>query len=132
MILMGTGFDVKSELAGATGRLDLHVELPDRIHLIIELKHRRGLAEPSPKAKNHALAAALTAKLHPDDLYRILAPTARRKMKTAAILSTTFDFNFFFNSLLGGCTFLTWQPQLFWRSIGMRRNVYQSRLLSNS
>ena len=85
-ILVSMGFDPQTEKPGAVGRLDLHVELPDRVHLIIELKYRRDLAEPTPKAKNHALAVEMTSTLPPDEIYELLAPTARRMMKMATIL----------------------------------------------
>jgi hypothetical protein len=55
LLLMAMGFNIQSELPGAQSRLDLCLELPDGVYVIIELKY----CQPQIKLKTAETEAAL-------------------------------------------------------------------------
>ncbi|MDR2142068.1 MAG: hypothetical protein LBR11_09820 [Deltaproteobacteria bacterium] len=65
--LLGMGLKVQREVSGAIGRLDLSVELPGQVFLIIELKYR---SKPDQKKteKRNAYLASLAYKLLPAEM----------------------------------------------------------------
>ena len=94
LILSALDFKVQSELAGAVGRLDLTVELPGRVHLIIEMKYCPGGGELSKEEEAQALAAAMIATLNEDVVYGILAGASIDELdpvEALEIISTTSD-----------------------------------------
>jgi hypothetical protein len=70
-----------AKTVGAIGRLELHVELPDRVRVAIEMKYRSNEAELTPKEENRALAALMVSSLDEDARHRILAGLAKKMMK---------------------------------------------------
>jgi phosphoglycolate phosphatase-like HAD superfamily hydrolase len=85
LILTVMGFDAKSEEPGAAGRLDLHVELPDRVHVIIELKYRQARDELSPEEENEVLASLMLSTLEKEVLDQVLADAAKKRMGRAEV-----------------------------------------------
>ncbi|MDR2140377.1 MAG: hypothetical protein LBR11_01040, partial [Deltaproteobacteria bacterium] len=89
--LLGMGFKVQSDLSGTIGRLDLSVELPDQVFLIIELKY---LSKPKKTrtAKENAVLASLAYGLLPkDDILESLANLASIKLKVKEKIKILFD-----------------------------------------
>jgi hypothetical protein len=76
---MGMGFKVHTELAGAVGRLDLCVELEDRIFLIIELKYLAPQMKFTKNELNAKLANIALAFLPKKLTNECLAPLALSK-----------------------------------------------------
>ncbi|MDR2140543.1 MAG: hypothetical protein LBR11_01895, partial [Deltaproteobacteria bacterium] len=74
-------FKVQSELPGSKGRLDLSLELPGQVVLVMELKYR-----PNPKKiltpkENESLASLAYGLLPKDDIIESLATLASQKLK---------------------------------------------------
>jgi hypothetical protein len=63
LILKAMGFKVRSELSGATIRIDCLVELPDSVYVIIELKLNQNPKTLSQTARNSVLAALVQRKV---------------------------------------------------------------------
>jgi hypothetical protein len=82
-ILMGMDFKVWSELPGAKGRLDLGVELPEGIFVVIELRYRRNSKNLSQLEENTTLASLALKRLKTEEVDEILADIAMK----------TFDIN---------------------------------------
>jgi hypothetical protein len=94
MILMAMGFKVRSERLGFKGRLDLLVELPNKVHAIIELKYcpsakkkltkdeednllaNWAISDLAPELVDRALSKAMREKLPFEDIDRILSDAA--------------------------------------------------------
>ncbi|MDR1164779.1 MAG: AAA family ATPase [Deltaproteobacteria bacterium] len=88
LILMAMGFNIDSELLGAKIRLDLRVELPERVYVIIELKYRHGEIKISPAKKKEALIDAAMTKIPKESLNKVLAKLAFKKLE----ISKFYDF----------------------------------------
>ncbi|MDR2141017.1 MAG: hypothetical protein LBR11_04385, partial [Deltaproteobacteria bacterium] len=74
-------FKVQSELPGSKGRLDLSVELPGQVVLIIELKYRPNPNKSLTPAENESLASLAHGLLPTDDIIDSLANLASQKLK---------------------------------------------------
>ncbi|MDR2140846.1 MAG: AAA family ATPase [Deltaproteobacteria bacterium] len=82
-ILMGMNFTVFSEVPSSKGRLDLSVELPGQVYLIIELKYRSKLDQDRILKVNKILATVA----------RNCLPKATRYKSLSKLASATFDTN---------------------------------------
>jgi uncharacterized membrane-anchored protein YjiN (DUF445 family) len=63
LILSSMGFNVLTEMPGAEGRLDLCIQLPDKVYLIIELKYCPDETKLTKDERNQALARAAETQL---------------------------------------------------------------------
>ncbi|MDR2142402.1 MAG: hypothetical protein LBR11_11575, partial [Deltaproteobacteria bacterium] len=75
-------FRVKSELPGSKGRLDLSVELPGQVVLVIELKYRPNPKKTLTPKENESLASLAYGLLPKDDIFESLANLASKKLKS--------------------------------------------------
>ncbi|MDR1111545.1 MAG: AAA family ATPase [Deltaproteobacteria bacterium] len=78
LILLALGFDVRSELAESDNRLDLLVELPNRVNVILELKYCPEINKLTEDEKNAALAKVAIKRI----------PKFERNIKVAAAVET--------------------------------------------
>jgi hypothetical protein len=100
MLLSVMGFEVLSEIPGATSRLDLCLKLSDQVYLIIELKYCPTKGKLTKKEKNRALATMamlalpkkeqdkcladlVIAKVGNDIIHQIQSPDHGREMTMA-------------------------------------------------
>jgi hypothetical protein len=84
LILWGMGLEARSELSGPMGRLDLAVNLGNRVYGVIELKYRPN-KKLKPKEEDKVLAATALARLPQEEVDTVLANVARQKFKLAEI-----------------------------------------------
>ena len=86
-LLKGMGFTVAGEMPGASGRLDICVELPGRVYILMGLKYRptRNRPKPTltPEEEDAVLTSLLVETLPADDVYGILAEVAMVKLDVA-------------------------------------------------
>jgi hypothetical protein len=80
MILVALGFKVRSELPGFKGRLDLLVELPNKVYAIIELKYCPTGKKPTKDEEDNLLANWAISDLAPELKARALAKAVRDKL----------------------------------------------------
>jgi hypothetical protein len=85
------GFKAQSELPGATGRLDICVELPGQVYVIIELKYCPDQKKLTKKEEDQALASLAMDKLSLEILYESLAQMAKKKLDTKTIFRITSE-----------------------------------------
>ncbi|MDR2141425.1 MAG: AAA family ATPase, partial [Deltaproteobacteria bacterium] len=74
-------FKVQSELPGSKGRLDLSVELPGQVVLVIELKYRPNPKKTLTPKENESLASLAYGLLPKDEIFESLANLASKKLK---------------------------------------------------
>jgi DNA-binding ferritin-like protein (Dps family) len=80
LILSAMGFKVLTEIPGSEGRLDLCLELADKVYLIIELKYCPDESKLTEDERNIALAKA-AEKLLPNHIYtKTLAQVIENKL----------------------------------------------------
>ena len=91
MILSVMRFKVRSELPGAVGRLDLTVELPGGVHLIIEMKYCPKEDRLTKPKRNRALARAVLSTIDMDVVHERLAPSARQNLSLKLIAAVLDD-----------------------------------------
>jgi hypothetical protein len=91
MILLATGFKVKSELSGATTRIDCLVEVVDRIFVIIELKYSQNPTKISKAEKNAALVPLALEMFSVNLLDQKLALSSLSTKYTNAIIKVLYD-----------------------------------------
>jgi hypothetical protein len=84
IILSVLGFKTYSELLKAARRLDLCLELPEKIFVIIELKYCSEPAKLNKKEENQALAAA-AEKFLPELLDKTLSLAVQDKLKFSGV-----------------------------------------------
>jgi hypothetical protein len=77
---MAMGFKVRSELPGYKGRLDLLLELPNKIYAIIELKYCQTGKKPTKDEEDDLLANWAISDLAPELKARALAEAVREKL----------------------------------------------------
>ncbi|MDR1109636.1 MAG: AAA family ATPase, partial [Deltaproteobacteria bacterium] len=80
LLLMAMGFNIQSELPGAQSRLDLCLELPDGVYVIIELKYCQSQTKLKPAEEEEALAVAAIDLVSKEARNESLARLAKRKL----------------------------------------------------
>jgi hypothetical protein len=90
LILTTLGFNVYTELAGSEGRLDLCLELPQKVFLIIELKYCPH-STLTKEEENNILTVAIMDKLTIDEINHILALEATKKMNPFELKNILFE-----------------------------------------
>jgi hypothetical protein len=80
-ILQVMGFKVISELTGSQVRLDLCIEMPDKLFIIIELKYCPKFGKLPKKEENSFLAFVAMEKVPEDEINRRLAREAKKKLE---------------------------------------------------
>jgi hypothetical protein len=86
MLLSGMGFKVLSELAGWSGRMDLCLELPEQVYLIIELKYCPIQVTLAEEDKIQALATAAYMNFPEDIINHALSKAVQKKLKVKEIV----------------------------------------------
>jgi hypothetical protein len=94
LLLMAMGFNIQSELPGAQSRLDLCLELPDQVYLIIELKYCQTQTKLKPAEKEAALARVAKTRLPKKARNESLAKLAMIRLDDDKLDQITSDDNF--------------------------------------
>jgi hypothetical protein len=81
MLLSVMGFKIRTELIGPSNRLDLFLELPKSLYLIIELKHCPSKNKLKKKKIERILANAAKDRLRPQKINESLADIALTKLE---------------------------------------------------
>jgi hypothetical protein len=88
-LLMGMDFKLGTEMPGAVGRLDLCVELPKDVYVIIELKYCPSADKLSGAESNRVLANLAIDALTIEEQDQSLAELAKDKLSMAEIRKVT-------------------------------------------
>ncbi|MDR1486669.1 MAG: AAA family ATPase [Deltaproteobacteria bacterium] len=89
MLLSGMGFKIRTELIGPSNRLDLCLELPKSLYIIIELKHCSSKKKLTKKEIEWILANVAKDRLRPQEINESLADIAITKLKYNDVHSTS-------------------------------------------
>ncbi|MDR1658322.1 MAG: hypothetical protein LBT47_12365, partial [Deltaproteobacteria bacterium] len=81
LILTTLGFNVYTELAGSEGRLDLCLELPQKVFLIIELKYCPSQNKLTDAEKDQALAKTAVMVLSEEVVNQSLSQAVQNKLE---------------------------------------------------
>jgi hypothetical protein len=88
---MAMGFNIQSELPGAHSRLDLCLELPDGVYVIIELKYCQSQMKLKPAEEEEALAVAAIDLVSKGARNESLARLAKRKLDRVELFQITSE-----------------------------------------
>ncbi|MDR1050948.1 MAG: AAA family ATPase [Deltaproteobacteria bacterium] len=94
LILISMGFNINSELPGSDKRLDLSVELPGRVYVIIELKYRQGEKKLDPAKRNVVLTRAALNSLPKESLNSALAKLAIEELDGSILFAIYSEDSF--------------------------------------
>ncbi|MDR2198618.1 MAG: AAA family ATPase [Deltaproteobacteria bacterium] len=93
MILLGMGFDLRSEPPDYRGRLNLHVKLENDVFVIFELKYRPFKVYLSPEEENKLLAALALDRVPSSRLNESVADKAAMKLDTDLVTPILLNYN---------------------------------------
>ncbi|MDR2197984.1 MAG: AAA family ATPase [Deltaproteobacteria bacterium] len=93
VLLFGMGFKVRSEDVGSTGRLDLCLELEDKVFVVIELKYCPAKIKLSKAKENEILSSSASKLFKREQLFQILSELAYKKLNPLEIMRIRFNDN---------------------------------------
>jgi hypothetical protein len=93
LIFLAADFQTLSELPSPKGRLDLCVELPDKVFAVIELKFCKKLKKRAPNEENAILASLAVEQFSQDQIFQFLAKKALNELDNIEIYKILSEFN---------------------------------------